>query len=155
MLGTSIFFQWLVDIVSNKRTACFQIFYFYIIFKNIYFLLKNPIKYIFKKLGVIFQKSQGRVDALSFFEYLCPFCFLSIEFHYPFSISYKILPHFVYYYCISIRNVIGRRDFFYSCLLYFFCVRCYSCPLSCPPLIVCLRLSHCLISFLLFPCASV
>ena len=46
---------------------------------------------------------RGRVDDLSFFEYLSSFCFLSIEFHSTFSISYKILPHFVYYYCILIR----------------------------------------------------
>ena len=31
---------------------------------------------------------RGRVDDLSFFEYLNPFCFLSIEFHCTFSISY-------------------------------------------------------------------
>ena len=42
----------------------------------------------------------GRVDDFSFFEYLSPFCFLSIEFHSDFSISYKILQYFVYYYCI-------------------------------------------------------
>ena len=41
-----------------------------------------------------------RVDDLSFFEYLRPFCCLSINFHSTFSISYKILPSFVYYYCI-------------------------------------------------------
>ena len=45
----------------------------------------------------------GRVDDLSFFDYLSPFCFLLIEFHGTFSISYKILPDYVYYYCISIR----------------------------------------------------
>ena len=28
------------------------------------------------------------------------FVFLSIEFHCTFFISYKILPYFVYYYCI-------------------------------------------------------
>ena len=39
----------------------------------------------------------------AFFEYLSPFCFLSIEFHCAFSISYKILPYFVYYYCILVR----------------------------------------------------
>ena len=32
------------------------------------------------------------MDDLSFFEYLSSFCFLSIEFHCTFSISYKILP---------------------------------------------------------------
>ena len=51
--------------------------------------------------GVNFQSdSSGRVDDLSFFEYLSPFCFLSIEFHCTFSISYKILAYFLYYYCI-------------------------------------------------------
>ena len=43
---------------------------------------------------------RGREDDLSFFKYLSPFCFLSIEFHSTFSISYKILPCFVYYCCI-------------------------------------------------------
>ena len=46
---------------------------------------------------------QGRVEDLAFFQYLSPFCFLSIEFHCAFSISYKILPYFVYYYCILVR----------------------------------------------------
>ena len=47
--------------------------------------------------------NRGRVDDLSFFDYLSPFCFLLIKFHYYFSISYKILPDYVYYYFISIR----------------------------------------------------
>ena len=34
---------------------------------------------------------------MSFFEYLSTFCFLSIEFHCTFSISYKILLYCVYY----------------------------------------------------------
>ena len=38
-----------------------------------------------------------RVSFLSFFDYLSPFCFL-IEFHCTFSISYKMLQFFVYYY---------------------------------------------------------
>ena len=45
---------------------------------------------------------RGSVDCLAFFEYLSPF-FLSIEFHCTFSISYKILPYFVYYFCILIK----------------------------------------------------
>ena len=57
----------------------------------------------------------GRVDDLSFLEYLSPF-FLSIEFHCTFSISYKILPCFVYFDSV----VIGCRDFLLSCPLYFF-----------------------------------
>ena len=36
------------------------------------------------------------MDDLSFFEYLSPFCFLSIEIHCTFSISYKILPYFIF-----------------------------------------------------------
>ena len=37
-----------------------------------------------------------------FYYYLSPFCFLLIEFHCSLSISYKILPDYFYYYCISI-----------------------------------------------------
>ena len=40
---------------------------------------------------------------LSFFDYLSQFCFLLIEFDCAFSISYKILQYFVYYYYILIR----------------------------------------------------
>ena len=54
-------------------------------------------------LLIIYSFSQGRVDDLSFFEYLSQFCFLSIEFYCTYYISYKILPYFVYYYCILIR----------------------------------------------------
>ena len=36
---------------------------------------------------------RGRVDDSSFFEYLSPFCSLSIELHCTFSISYKILAY--------------------------------------------------------------
>ena len=32
---------------------------------------------------------RGRVDDLSFFDYLNPFCFLLIEFHYTFSIFFS------------------------------------------------------------------
>ena len=45
------------------------------------------------------RSPRGRVDDLSFFDYLSPFCFLLIEFQCSFSISYKILPDYVYYYC--------------------------------------------------------
>ena len=41
------------------------------------------------------QCYSGRVDDLSFLEYLSPFCFLLIKFHCTFSISYEILPYFV------------------------------------------------------------
>ena len=44
----------------------------------------------FKYLG------RGRVDDLSFFEYLSPFCFLLIEFHCTFSISYIKYYHLLF-----------------------------------------------------------
>ena len=53
-------------------------------------------------LGHLLFILRGKVDDLSFLEYLSPFCFLSIEFHGTFSISYKIVPYFVYYYCILV-----------------------------------------------------
>ena len=45
---------------------------------------------------------RGCVDDFSFFHCLSPFCFLIIEFHYTFFISYKILTNYVNYYCILI-----------------------------------------------------
>ena len=51
----------------------------------------------------LFSSARGRVDDSSFFEYLSPFYFLSIEFNCLFFISYKIFPYFVYYYCILVR----------------------------------------------------
>ena len=33
-------------------------------------------------------------------DYSSPFCFLLIEIHYTFSISYIVLTSYVYYYCI-------------------------------------------------------
>ena len=60
-------------------------------------ILINIKWYFFTRYGL------GRVDDLSFFDYLSLFCFLSIEFHCTFSISYKILPYFVYCYCILVR----------------------------------------------------
>ena len=59
----------------------------------------DPLTAIINDLSIL----RGRVDDLSFFDYLSSFCFLLIEFHCSFSISYKILPDYVYYYCISIR----------------------------------------------------
>ena len=47
------------------------------------------------------------------FEYLSPFYFLSIEFHCTFSISYKILPNFVCYYCILVRMLYAVGTFFF------------------------------------------
>ena len=49
---------------------------------------------------IMVECQRGRVDDLSFFDSLSPFCFLSIEFHFTFSISYKLLPYLFYYYCI-------------------------------------------------------
>ena len=69
-----------------------------------------------------------------------------IEFHSNFSISYKILTNYVYYYCILIRIVQAVGTFF-SCPLCFFPYSRLSSYL--------LRLFLYLISFLLFPCASV
>ena len=57
--------------------------------------------------GSIIIINRGRVDDLSFFDYLCIFYFLLIEFQCTFSISYKILPDYASYYCISIK---GRTD---------------------------------------------
>ena len=54
-------------------------------------------KFIFK------IDSGGWVDEFKFFDFSSPFCFLLMGFHCTFSISYKILPYYVYYYCILIR----------------------------------------------------
>ena len=45
------------------------------------------------------------MDDLSFFDFSSPFCFLLIKLHLTYSISYKILTNYVYYYCI-VRNVL-------------------------------------------------
>ena len=89
---------------------------------------------------------RGRVDDLSLFEYLSPFCFLSIEFHSTFFISYKILPYFV----IVIVFWLGCEG--PSGLLLFVPASLLSIH---TPLFYLLRLFLYLISFLLFPCASV
>ena len=73
-------------------------------------------------LCIIFQCNlyiscnRGRVDDLSFFEYLSPFCFLSIKFHCTFSFSYKILPYFLYYYHIIISLLLYQVAI--SCFLF-------------------------------------
>ena len=54
-----------------------------------------PIPIIYIKL--YYETWRGRVDDLSFFGYLSPFCFLLIEFHCTFSISYKIQKYYIYY----------------------------------------------------------
>ena len=58
---------------------------------------------------------------MSFFECLSPSCFLSIEFHCTFSISYKILQYFVYYYyCILVWMWCDRRTSFIRARCTFF-----------------------------------
>ena len=44
----------------------------------------------------LFLREQRRVNDLSFNDYLSPFYFLLIEFHYTFFISYKIIPYYAY-----------------------------------------------------------
>ena len=67
----------------------------------------------------ITQFIRRRVEDLSFFDCLIPFGFLLIEFHCTFSISYRILANYVYYYCILIRIVqdVGTSFFFVPTLL--------------------------------------
>ena len=73
-------------------------------FKNFLFKLLHIIGVGWVRLVInsLLQGERGWVDDLLFFEYLSPFCFLSIEFRCTFSI-YKILPYFVYYYSILIK----------------------------------------------------
>ena len=67
--------------------------------------------------------------------------FLLIEFHYALSISYKILPYYVYYYFDY--DVMGCWDLFFPCSLYFFpsrpmrkCLENHSCMNSQFPLAI-------------------
>ena len=78
----------------------FAVYYLFLIYTNNEFEMLSMLSVCsyFKIFDV-----RGRVDDLSFLDYICPFCFLSIEFHCTFSISCKILPYYVYYYCILIR----------------------------------------------------
>ena len=83
-----------------------------------------------------------------FFDCSSPFSFLLIEFHWHFSISFKII-NYVYYYCIFIRySDIGRRDFFFVPAIIIITILT---PLFLPSYSLFLYL----ISFLLFPCTSV
>ena len=93
------------------------------------------------------RTQRGRVDDLSFFDYLSPFCFLLIEFHCSFFMSYKILPDYICYCCISIRMWWAVGTSFIRARCTFFHTHA--------SLLSVFRLSHCLISFLLFPCVSV
>ena len=47
----------------------------------------------------------GEVDNFSFFNSLGRFCVLLIKLNYTFSVSYIILPYYVYYYCIFLGSV--------------------------------------------------
>ena len=66
-------------------------------------MCQTKLNFSTKKSLTIIGEKRGRVDNLSIFDYLSPFCFLYIEIHCTFSISYKILPYFLYYYCILVR----------------------------------------------------
>ena len=84
---------------------------------------------------------RGRVDDFSFFDCSSPFCFLLIKFHCTFSMFYKILTNYVYYYCMLIMIVlaVGTSFFFRSrftsfrthssLLMFFVCffILCRSC----------------------------
>ena len=78
--------------VRNIATISVRILYYTHFLKKIELGLCN--------FFIIYPRKTGEG---AFFEYLSPFCFLSIEVHCTFSISYKILPYFVYYYCILVR----------------------------------------------------
>ena len=89
---------------------------------------------------------RGRMDDLSLFEYLSPFCFLSIEFHCAFSFLIK------YYQILFIINLFWLGCDRPSGLLLF--VPALLFPYSClSSYLLCLFLY--LISLLLFPCAGV
>ena len=54
----------------------------------------------------------GRVDDFSFFDYYkVDFVFCYLNFIVLFAISYKILPLYVYHYCIFIRTFLFRARF--------------------------------------------
>ena len=71
-----------------------------------------PVKWVKKKVsyGGVFHLAAEQPQLfgkqklkLKNIDCLSPFCFLLIEFHFTFSIVYKILPYYVYYYYILIR----------------------------------------------------
>ena len=80
---------------SSQKDQLIKLFQCHFIIITIIMIIINII--------IIIKRSRGRVDDLSFFEYLSPFYFLWIEFQCTFSISYKILPYFVFYYSILVR----------------------------------------------------
>ena len=70
--------------------------------------LEKGIKFLF------YPVNRGKVDNFSLFDCSNPFCFLLIEFHCTFSISYKRLTNYCYYYCIlmMIDEAFGTSFFF-------------------------------------------
>ena len=61
------------------------------------YLLIQRVLYVVQ-IDYIYINCRGKVDDLSFFDYLSQFDFLVIEFHCNFSIFYKIIPYYVYLY---------------------------------------------------------
>ena len=125
-------------LVLNLIVKCTQ-FYLWHCSVLKFYLSTNKIIFLWN-LG---NGEWGRVNDLWFFDYLSPFCFLLIEFHCTFVLSYKMLQYFVYYYYILIR----MWSAVFLCLLCFFLYSRLSSYL--------LRLFLYLISFLLFPRVSV
>ena len=84
-----------LSVVVVVPCDCLFLFVTYVIycfsFLNYYLCLLNTI--------LLLYKYRGRVDDLSFFVIQVHF-FLLIELHVTFSISYKILTNYVYYYFI-------------------------------------------------------
>ena len=88
----------------------FRIKYYHILFSIIVFRLGSdklsPVSStVFPKgsvTGCVWLLAWGGwMDGWCFiFEYSSPFCFLLIQIHYAFSISYIVLTCYVYYYCI-------------------------------------------------------
>ena len=63
-----------------------------------FYARKLPLIFI----TLLFLSSPREGDDFSFVYCVSPFCFLLIELHCTFSISCKMLPYYVYYYCILI-----------------------------------------------------
>ena len=112
---------WLMVFKTHSRARNFvfiSIFYGGLWFPNFLFVLcfrknKNILVHFIHKLWNFSKRLQGRVDDLSFFEYLSPFYFSLIEFHCTFSISYK------YYHILFIIIVFWLGCDLPSALLFF------------------------------------
>ena len=125
-------------------------------------------------LGVATPGKLGSSSSQANFRFIRPFCFLLTVFHDTFSIAQKILPYYVYKYfpprgqwmdyksrlvrkfihCFGAQRPRGKIGLSYSLVLWDFI---FSCPLylfPCSRISFYLLLFLCLISFLLFPCAS-